>query len=248
LEKVPLSPRKTYVDVGAGTGFLSVELAERCGPEATIVAVDPWRAAMDRLAGKLEVRKLRNIRLLVQDAALEMMPPSSVDVVVSNLGINNFEDPARVLENCFRMTKEGGQIILTTNLRGHMAEFYEIFRATLVSLGQDDRINELDEHIAHRSTIKSVSDLTSRAGFIITDTTTSTFKMRFADGSAFLRHSFIRMAFLPAWIRILRPTLLLDTLAALETNLNLSAANEHELALTIPIACLCATKPVAAQI
>jgi len=29
--------------VGAGTGWLSLELAERCGPETTVIAVDPRR-------------------------------------------------------------------------------------------------------------------------------------------------------------------------------------------------------------
>ena len=47
LDRVPLKPGIVILDVGAGTGFLTVELAQRCGPAAKVIAVDPWTAAMD---------------------------------------------------------------------------------------------------------------------------------------------------------------------------------------------------------
>jgi len=52
------------------------------------------------------------------------------------------------------------------------------------------------------------------------------------------------MAFLPAWIAIPRPDLLIDTFIALEENLNMLASRTNELTLTVPIAYISATKPV----
>jgi arsenite methyltransferase len=46
LERVPMKPGLTLLDVGAGTGFMTVELAQRWGPHATVIAVDPWAAGM----------------------------------------------------------------------------------------------------------------------------------------------------------------------------------------------------------
>jgi len=43
LERVAARSHTTILDVGASTGWLSVELAERCGPETTVIAVDPRR-------------------------------------------------------------------------------------------------------------------------------------------------------------------------------------------------------------
>lgn len=35
LDRVPVQPAKTYLDVGAGTGFVTVELAQRCGSDGS---------------------------------------------------------------------------------------------------------------------------------------------------------------------------------------------------------------------
>jgi len=56
LDRVPLKAGHTYLDVGAGTGFLTVELAQRSGPDARVIAVDPWSAAVKRLRRKMGPR------------------------------------------------------------------------------------------------------------------------------------------------------------------------------------------------
>jgi precorrin-6B methylase 2 len=61
LERVPLRAGLTFLDVGAGTGFLTIELAERCGSSATVIAVDPWEAALARLERKAAQRGLANV-------------------------------------------------------------------------------------------------------------------------------------------------------------------------------------------
>src|SRR5512145_1294671 len=69
LERVPLRPDLVILDVGAGTGFLTLELAQRCGRGAKVFAVDPWQAAMTRLRRKIEFLGLENVVLMEQDAA-----------------------------------------------------------------------------------------------------------------------------------------------------------------------------------
>jgi precorrin-6B methylase 2 len=159
LERVPLAPGLTIVDVGAGTGFLAIELAQRCGPTATVYAVDPWTVAAARLRRKLAYLGLGNVRVLEQDAAALDLAPGSVDVVVSNLGVNNFENAGAVLAACRRSLKPSGRLLLTTNLVGHMQEFYDAYRATLMDLGLADRVPALDAHVAHRATVVSTRAL-----------------------------------------------------------------------------------------
>ena len=244
LDRVPMRPGFTVLDVGAGTGFLTVELAQRCGAGATVIAVDPWSVAMQRLRRKVEYLGLRNVRLLEQDAATIDLPDASVDVIVSNLGINNFENADAVLRTCFRVAKQGAVLLLTTNLVGHMREFYEVYRATLLELGLTDRLDALDAHVRHRATVESVTGLLERAGFQQLAATTDTFRMRYADGSSLLRHYFIRLGFLPAWKEILPPDDVARTFAALSRKLDAVAAERGELALTIPMACVEARKPL----
>ena len=181
LERVPMRPGLTILDVGAGTGFLTVELAQRCGPQARVIAVDPWEAGMRRLRRKLESLGIENVRLIEHDAAELDLPDASIDVVVSNLGINNFANADAVLRTCFRVAKPGGRLVLTTNLVGHMQEFYDVYRATLVELELADRLAILDAHIHHRATLASVAAQLARAGFELLALATDSWRMRFAD-------------------------------------------------------------------
>ena len=48
LQQVELGSDLTVLDVGCGTGFPLLELAERLGPEARLHGVDPWGPAMER--------------------------------------------------------------------------------------------------------------------------------------------------------------------------------------------------------
>jgi arsenite methyltransferase len=242
LDRVPLSSGLTILDVGAGTGFLAIELAERCGPGTQVIAVDPWKAAMDRLRRKIEQRQLRNIQVLEQDASAIELPEESVDVIVSNLGINNFEDPGAVLRTCHRVARRGATLLLTTNLVGHMAEFYEAYRQVLIDLGHEDRLAALDAHINHRGTVESVTCLLQGFGFEVVDVITNSFRMRFADGSALLRHHFIRLGFVQGWKSVAPADSLQKTFDRLERKLNAIAGERGELALTIPMACFTARK------
>jgi len=243
LERVPMRPGLTVLDVGAGTGFLTLELVQRCGPHTTVIAVDPWAAGMRRLRRKLAYLGLENVQLLEQDAATLALPDASIDLVVSNLGINNFANADAVLRTCFRVLKPAGKLLLTTNLVGHMREFYEIYRDVLHELGLVDRLTALEAHVQHRATVESVSHRLNDAGFKALDVVTATLRMRFADGSSLLRHYFIRLGFLSAWQAVVSPDDVERTFAALERKLNAVAAERGELSLTIPIACVEAQKP-----
>lgn len=236
LDRVPLAPTQTVLDLGAGTGFLSIELAERCGPRSTIVAVDPWHEAMQRLRRKVAQRGLGHVRLLEQDAADIELPDGSVDVIVSNLGVNNFADPARVVQRCAQLARPGAPLLLTTNLVGHMDEFYEVYRSVLRQTGQADRVQRLDAHVAHRATIDSLTTLLEPNGFVVETVERGSFRLRYATGSALLRHHFVRLGFLQAWREIATPGREAETFAALAVALDAEASRRGELALTIPTA------------
>jgi len=91
LEHIVLRAGMSILDVGAGTGFMTIELAQRCGSDARVIAVDPWEAAMTRLTRKLNHLCIQNVRTLVQDVATIDVPDASVDLIESNLGIDNFD-------------------------------------------------------------------------------------------------------------------------------------------------------------
>jgi arsenite methyltransferase len=240
LDRVPLHAGQTVLDVGAGTGFLTVELAQRCGATSTVIAVDPWHAAMEVLREKCRYLGLTNVELSERDAAALDRADSSVDVVVSNLGINNFADPSRVLVECRRVLRPAGTLLMTSNLVGHMGEFYDTYRETLVALGRTDRLPALEEEITHRATVESSIILLQRAGFEVIDTTTGSFRMRYADGTSLLQHYFIRLGFVTGWKGVVDPSDVPIVFAELERRLNERARVHGSLDLTVPTACFTA--------
>lgn len=235
LQHVPMRSGIVAVDVGAGTGFLTIELAQRCGSVSRIIAVDPWQAATRRLAAKVKYHGLFNVRIIssaIEEAEIEQ---NSVDLIVSNLGLNNFDNPAASLEACQRIAKDGADLVLTTNTEGHMATFYSAFRSSLEDCGLQHLITELDHHIDHRGTIDTLRTLLTSAGFQEVKIIEETNDLRFVDGTAFLRHHLIGMGFLPQWKQLVPNEHQARVFLEIEKRLNEIAARQSELSMTIPV-------------
>jgi hypothetical protein len=84
LDRVPVKPGLTILDVGAGLGF-SRSSSRTLRPRHAGHRGGSVEGRRDRLRRKIEQRHLDNIRLLVQDASALDLPDTSVDIIVSNL-------------------------------------------------------------------------------------------------------------------------------------------------------------------
>ena len=179
-----------------------------------------------------------NITLTRGDGAAMPYPDSRFDLIVSNLGINNFTDPDAVLAECHRVLKPGGRLALTTNIEGHMADLYTLFAEVLSERNATEAQAALHRHIAHRGTITTIGARLQRAGFRVTRAVERDFPMRFADGTALFHHYFIRLGFLEGWRNILTPDTEQEIFADIERRLNNRAAERGELNLKVPLAYL----------
>ena len=71
-----------------------------------------------RIKSKIKIYGLKNVSVVQGDAADMPFEDDYFDLVVSNLGINNFKDFDKVLNELYRVTKPGGQLAFTTNPPG----------------------------------------------------------------------------------------------------------------------------------
>ncbi len=238
LDRIPMRRNMTVLDIGYGTGFPILELAQRLGSTCKVYGIDPWDAARQRAELKARLWQVGNVEMLPGDAAAMPFPDAYFDLLVSNLGVNNFADPLAAFMECARVAKPGAHLALTSNLQGHMQEFYDIYEATLRQLGRENCLPRLHEHIAHRGTVESLSELFRRSGFRVVDIYRQAAVMRYQDGSTLLRHAFIKMGFLDAWVSVLELASheeKVEVFSCLERNLNDYAASRGELSLTIPM-------------
>ena len=238
LEHLPLPRSATVLDLGCGTGFPLLELAQRLGRPAIVHGLDPWGQALARARFKAGVIGVANITLTRGDGAAMPYPASRFDLIVSNLGINNFADPDAILAECQRVLKPGGRLALTTNIEGHMADFYTLFAEVLSERRAVDAQEALRRHVAHRGNVASISARLERAGFRVARAVERNFPMRFADGTALFHHYFIRLGFLEGWRAVLTRETEREVFAELERKLNDRAAERGELSLTVPLAYL----------
>src|SRR3954454_10479837 len=238
LEEVPLTNVTNVLDAGCGTGFPLIELAERLGNRAHVHGIDPWSGGLKRAAEKIASRGTPNVTLHEGSATAMPFPDATFDLIVSNLGVNNFDDRAAAIRECRRVAKPGATLALTTNLRGHMREFYDVFAEILRE--DPEASKRLRDHIEHRATVENVTNLFEDGGFKIARVVERESVMRFANGTALLNHYFIKLGFLDAWKKVV-PGNERDVFARLRHSLNEQAANDGELRLTIPVAYIEAT-------
>lgn len=236
LEYLPMEPGMKVLDVGCGTGFPLLELAQRLGQSCTIVGLDPWHEAVERARQKAKAWSISNVEIIDGDAMTMPFENSNFDLIVSNLGINNLNDPGSALAECYRVLKSRGQIALTTNPCGHMSLFYDIYRTTLEEMCEIRCLEILDEHVRHRKTEDEVSGLLAAAGFAVERVERRDYSMRFLNGSALFCHSFIRLAFLDGWRSVVTGGREKEIFDCLEHNLNRWAEDNHGLTVVVPMA------------
>lgn len=223
------------LDVGFGTGFPLFELAHTFGRTCQVTGLDVWKEAIERARLKQQIYELPKVKIIEGDGAQQPFEDATFDLIVSNLGINNFAEPASVLAECYRVARPGARLVMTTNIKGHYREFYEIYRTVLRELNKEQSMERLSVNEEHRGTKQSVCALLGAVGFTVTRVIEDKFQMRFLDGSAMLRHSLVRFGFLDGWRSVVRPEEEEEVFTLLEKRLNESAQPQGELRMTVPM-------------
>lgn len=67
LRHIKLGPNITLLDIGPGTGFPLLELAQRLGNPSVIYGIDSWKEAIKRV--KLKIFNIKNVKLIEGDAS-----------------------------------------------------------------------------------------------------------------------------------------------------------------------------------
>ncbi len=235
LDNFPIGEYSNYLDIGCATGFPLIDIAQRLGNKCNSVGIDPWTEAVRRAKTKIDTLQLDNINIIEGDASIIDFPDNHFDLITSNLGINNFENPLTVLKECNRVLKTNSSFSLTTNLTGTFSEFYEIFINTIKELGLDEYIPRFNEHINHRGTEKSTIELLETSGFVIKNKINAIYKMRFLNGTTFLNNSFTIVGFIDSWRNLFPETEKRIFFDRFEERLNEYSKIQGELKLTVPM-------------
>jgi ubiquinone/menaquinone biosynthesis C-methylase UbiE len=242
LENLPRGEFSQVLDLGPGTGFPTLELAGRWGEKCRITGLDPWENAISRAKEKAEFYGLSNTSFVL--GAAEKMPfrARQFDLIVSNLGINNFAVPETAVAECYRVLRNNGTIAFTTNVNGHWKEFFLVFEQLLKKNKMNEAVSKLRQQQTHRGSKTVYRKLLSDAGFKKIKFAERNTSMRFLNGTAFLNHHFVKLGWMESWASLLPPEFRKKIFPELENSLNNLAKQKGELKLTVPMLYIQANK------
>lgn len=204
FDKIEFKNNLKVLDIGFGTGFPLIEIGQRLGTSSTVYGIDPWEPSHIRTKQKIKFYGLKNVRLIKGFAEKIPLKNKSIDLIVSNNGVNNVSDMDKVFSECSRISKKGAQFIIAVNLNKTMFEFYDVFREVLKDFRLYEGLKKVDEHIYEkRKPVSEIKSLFTNNGFEIVKITRKSFKMKFKDGDTFFNHSLIKIGFLPGWEKLI---------------------------------------------
>jgi SAM-dependent methyltransferase len=109
VEAVVAERAKHVLDVGCGTGGITLAVARRLGPEGSCVGIDisePMISTAREYAGQEDVPA----SFVCADAQDHAFEPGSFDAVISRFGVMFFNDPVRAFANLRRAVRDEGTL------------------------------------------------------------------------------------------------------------------------------------------
>lgn len=114
------NPRTVAVDLGCGSGQVTLPLAERC---ATVLGVDVSEEMITMLQAKAQARGVENLQLMVQPIESLDLEAETVDLVVTNYALHHLRDADKraFLGHAFTWLRPGGQLVIGDMMFGRGA-------------------------------------------------------------------------------------------------------------------------------
>lgn len=107
-----LKPGMAIADIGAGSGVISVILADHISPGGTLYAVDVQQEMLDLLNQKLKKAGVTNIKPVLGTQKSPGLKPASIDLAIMVDVYHEFEFPYEMMQEISRALKPKGRVVL----------------------------------------------------------------------------------------------------------------------------------------
>src|SRR5271169_5113854 len=111
LARLGLTGGESVLEIGCGTGALTLPLATAVGERGRVVCVDISEPMLGAARQKVGERGLRNVTLLSGDAQVFAFERTAFDLATSRMGVMFFADPAAAFRNIRGALKPGGRLV-----------------------------------------------------------------------------------------------------------------------------------------
>jgi len=142
--RFPLSKGWKALELGAGTGLLSVAL---CGELGSVDAVDLSRGMIEVLGEKVRSLEILNVRPICQDLSQGDLPPERYDLAFSQMALHHIPDTSGILSRLHDLLFPGGRLAIADLDR------------------EDGSFHGPEEQVHHGFDRQALLDLARAAGF-----------------------------------------------------------------------------------
>jgi ubiquinone/menaquinone biosynthesis C-methylase UbiE len=110
LDMAGIVPGASVLDVAAGAGDQTLDIAQRIGPQGRVLATDMSAGILALAKNNARQAGFQNVQTQVADGEDLQVEPASFDAVICRLGLMFFPNPLQGLQGMHRALRPGGRI------------------------------------------------------------------------------------------------------------------------------------------
>jgi ubiquinone/menaquinone biosynthesis C-methylase UbiE len=152
-ERAGIGPGVTVLDVGAGPGFASLDIAQLVAPNGRVIAIDESERFLRYLDERARSLGIHNVETRAQDVQEIEVPPSSIDVAYARWVLCFTPRPRDVVTRVAAALKPGGVFAVQDYINWEalsLAPLSEAFLRVMPSVGKSWRDHGGDPQICGR--------------------------------------------------------------------------------------------------
>ncbi len=102
----------TVADVGAGSGYMTVKLSKKVGPQGKVYANDIQQGMLDLLNKRLVKSKITNVTTVLGTQDDPRLPSEALDLIIMVDVYHELSQPQVILRKLRSSLKPGGRLVL----------------------------------------------------------------------------------------------------------------------------------------
>ena len=106
-----LAGGESVLEIGCGTGAVTLPLAQAVGEHGRVVSVDISEPMLTAARQRVAESGTHNVTLLLGDAQVMALEQAAFDVVTSRMGVMFFADPVAAFRNMCGALRPGGRLV-----------------------------------------------------------------------------------------------------------------------------------------
>ena len=111
IKSLKLKPGDVIADIGAGSGVISILMAEQIGPTGKVLAVDVQQKMLDRLKARCKRLGITNVQPVKGVAKSPRLKPQSVDMAIFVDVYHELDYPHEMMVEISKSLKTGGRAV-----------------------------------------------------------------------------------------------------------------------------------------